>query len=438
MKRKVSLWVVLLLTWFFVGFTVIFGWAVWHIDNCGKRLVLVEKVIISIAKFPTLLKDVFATFYQSPFLLEDNYPKIKSIRLNNNINDDGYILLSSYDNKYKKSSVNLLRISDSKILHTWVIDIRDFKILNKTVSGFNRKTFCMVHPLLLEDGSIVFHNWMTLINIDLHSKFKWILKGQFHHSLELDAEGNIWVPSFLNPNILKPSILTLVGKDAIGKVSANGKLLFEKSVAEILLENGYRGLLIGVGSIINDQCHLNDIQPALNTTKFWEKGDLLISLRHLSTVFLYRPTTNKIIWLKTGPWLNQHDGDFIDSTKIGVFGNNLIRSNILYQPNFLIDGHNEEYIYDFNTNKISTPYTEFLSNSKVRTYSEGRSEILANGNLFVEETTLGRLLMGNKRNEIWSLVDRVDDKTISLLSWCRYISKKEFVEKYSKINFNTQ
>jgi len=181
---------------------------------------------------------------------------------------------------------------------------------------------------------------------------------------------------------------------------------------------------------------LNSIQPALTTTKYWQKGDLLISLRHRSTIFLYRLTTNKILWLKIGPRLNQHEGSFIDSTKIGIYGNDLIRSSVVSKPDFLISGHNEVYFYDFASDKVTTPYTEFLTKSKVSTFSEGRYKVLDNGDLFVEETNFGRLLRGDKKHEIWSFVDRVSKGKISYLGWCRYISKKEFDEKYSKINFN--
>lgn len=438
MNRKVSLWVFLLSIWVWVCLIVLFGWSVWHIDNGGKRLGSLDKIVISVAKFPVLVKETFNILTKNQLLLDDKYPYIKSIRLNHNFPDDGYILLSSYDKKYKQSAVNLLRLSDAKILNTWILNFNNLEKWHVFFTGVKKKNFRMIHPLLLEDGSIIFQYESPLIALDLHSNLKWVLRGEYHHSIELDADGNIWVPTIIDSSKVKVPVLKLFDDVALGKISNTGKLIFQKSVAEILLENGFRDLLLGVGSITKDQIHLNDIQPALTTTKYWNKGDLLISLRHRSTVFLYRPITNKIIWLKTGPWLNQHDVDFIDSTRIGIFGNNLIRSSITNHSDFLIDGHNDEYIYDFATNKISTPYTEFFAKSKISTFSEGRSDILENGDIFVEETNFGRLLRGNTKHEIWSLVDRVDNRSISMLGWCRYISKKEFEKKYSKINFTTK
>ena len=55
---------------------------------------------------------------------------------------------------------------------------------------------------------------------------------------------------------------------------------------------------------------------------YWRKGDLFLSLRSPSTVMLYRPATNKVIWRKDGPWSKQHDVDILDDHRISIFNNN--------------------------------------------------------------------------------------------------------------------
>ena len=158
------------------------------------------------------------------------------------------------------------------------------------------------------------------------------------------------------------------------------------------------------------------------------KGDLLISARNRSTVFLYRPSTNKILWLQTGPWLNQHDAHFLGDTAISVFGNDMVR---VFGDERLLTGCNEEYIFNFNTGKITTPYSVFLKNAKVSTADEGRAEVLQNGDLFVEETNKNRLLRGNARGVIWQYVDRIDDHSVAALSCSTFITSLEF----SKLTF---
>ncbi|MDB5017638.1 MAG: Arylsulfotransferase, partial [Mucilaginibacter sp.] len=406
MNKKIPLWLALLFLWFSFIITIMFGWAVWHVYNDSQRaqhqISKASRLAIFIASTPHLIKESFKELSQPRLLVRFSYPGIRGFKVKKNYIDSNYLLLSTYDRKQDQSIVRLIRLSDQKTIHQWKPDFDQIKKFTEKENSFWRDTnkydVRLFHPLLSSDGSIIFNdNLSPLIKINKNSKLVWTVNGSFHHSLEFDAEGNIWAPSVI-PNSKFLSKVSVGYMDyAITKISPDGKLLLQKSVAQILMENGYRGLLLGTGKYEADLLHLNDIQPALTSSRFWKKGDLLISLRHKSTVFLYRPEVNKIIWLKTGPWLDQHDVDFIDSSRIGVFGNNIIRYSDSYSK--LVDGYNEEYIYDFKTDKIETPYTEFLKTANVSTISEGRSDVLSNGDLFIEETNNNRLLRGN-RNEI--------------------------------------
>jgi len=115
---------------------------------------------------------------------------------------------------------------------------------------------------------------------------------EFHHSIETDIEGNIWVPSELYPHSLH---IEKVGEDfrsfkddAIVKLSSHGETLLEKSVSQIFIENGLEYLLFSVGDneLTIDPIHLNDIQPVNFDTEFWKKGDVFLSLRHQSMIVL--------------------------------------------------------------------------------------------------------------------------------------------------------
>ena len=62
--------------------------------------------------------------------------------------------------------------------------------------------------------------------------------------------------------------------------------------------------------------------PNLKTSKYFNKGDLFISCKNISTVFLYRPTTNRILKVIEGPFQSQHDIDIINDSTISIFNNN--------------------------------------------------------------------------------------------------------------------
>ena len=70
----------------------------------------------------------------------------------------------------------------------------------------------------------------------------------------------------------------------------------------------------------------------------------------------------------------------------------------------------------------------------MRTIWEGLSEILDNGDLFIEEQNFGRLLFINKDTSLqWQYVNRADDGKVYLVSWSRILYKPEDVKKVRKV-----
>ena len=261
---------------------------------------------------------------------------------------------------------------------------------------------------------------------------------RFHHSIELDLDGNIFVPSQKFPQSL-PSrkVGQLTGSemgfedgyndDSIVQLSSAGKILFEKSVSQILIDNGLEYLLFSVGdkSFEVDPIHLNDIQPVNFDGKFWRKGDVFLSLRHQSMILLYRPSTNKIIWKGTGPFFLQHDVDILDDHRISVFNNN---SKYFFNGD-VVDGYNEVVIYNFETNEYYSYFKDSLEDNDVRTITQGLSEILPNGDMIVEETNYGRTLYFNSDGSLrWNHVNRADDGNVYTAGWSRILHSKEDIQ----------
>jgi hypothetical protein len=268
-----------------------------------------------------------------------------------------------------------------------------------------------------------------LIKVDSNSRVKWINKDRFHHSIEKEDENTIWTCTRIEPILREKQILLDVNLstfgDAIAKVDIrNGKVLFRKTILSIIQENNLNEILFS-GTIEDDLIHLNDVQPALYKTKYWEKGDLLISLRHKSTILLYRPANNKILWYKTGPWLNQHDCDFYGDSKITLFGNDVVRFG---SGDDFINGTNNQYVFDFATNEISKPYHKLFKDYQIKTKAEGRSDILTNDDLFVDESNNGRIIIGNKEALKAIYAERIDKKNIKLFNWVRYVKREDFLK----------
>jgi hypothetical protein len=416
---------------------VLFGWLVHHLHVVpGKKDPgEIGYVVLQIASYPKYVKQALIQLGMlrgsinkpasemtdtPPQLVRNQFQdvdgfKIKGIVQAGAKSDNGFLLLSIWDNTRLQAVVNLIRIRDQKLIYEWIPEIRIDEKLHKR----------LVHPFLLDDGGLLFKSEMSpLERIDICGNNIWINEEYaFHHAIEQDHEGNFWVSGRNKNNSQKGHNDWFdYWEEFIIKVTPDGRIAYIEEAAELLEANGYRGLFLGVGPLNRDALHLNDIQPALFSGPYWERDDILVSLRERSTVFLFRPSTKKIIWLKTGPWLHQHDVDFLGESKVVVFGNDMIKINGRFE---LIDRHNHVYVSDLSTGLVSRPYSDMLRQHSVGTNAEGLQKVLSNGDVFVEETLRGRLLRISKQDLIWQFTKTVDSEFVSLPSWSRYLTEND-------------
>lgn len=372
-------------------------------------------LIIDIAKLPSVFFHEFIVFTglgPSQLAIPNQVDQYQTKKMS------GYLLISTISPKNQLAEIQLLDLSQKKISHQWQPDFDDLEL--KNTSKFNLR---LTHPLLFKNDLIANADGI-LYRLDKNSKIIWKNDGNFHHSIELDAENAIWVCGTINRAVNGRSIHSNIWDDGIFKLNPiNGKTIYKKSIYDILIENNYQNILFNTGPNTEDLIHVNDIQPAFKSTKYWQKGDLLISMRNRSSVFLYRPSTNKIIWFKTGPWNFQHDCDFLNDSEIGVFGNDVVDFN---GRSYLIHGHNNQYVYNFASGQVSTPFTQMFKQAKIKTLTEGRSRILPDGQLFVEETNFGRILFGDSKGVNGTYVNRLNDQYIGMLGWSRYYTNEEY------------
>ena len=351
--------------------------------------------------------------------------------------DQGYLLFSGVDAKAKQGVVKLIRIADGAEMARWHPDfsyiynqITDKKWAPKG-SLLNLR---LMHPILLDDGDIIFNTDSALVRQSSCSpKSIWVIDKVAHHSNELDENGYaIWTPSVSMEGFPENSWLrNHVRDDALGHFSLDGRLLESRSFSNILISNNLGALIMGTsGSVFNyDPIHLNQIAVAHFDSVYWKRGDLLISSRNLSTIFLYRPSTNKILWYQTGPWMNQHSVYFVNNHQISVFSNNVLSGQISKGNAFLTKNDiNRVYIFDFKNNESSQPYEKLLSAAKPVTLTEGRAQVLSDGGLFVEESNYGRILRFSKVGLLWSQINDYDERRVGNLSWSRYLSAEEAKE----------
>jgi len=341
--------------------------------------------------------------------------------------DAEYLLLSRYDGDRKRSVVELVDMNTQALLHRWAPDFAAINARSELVSNLvdlerdrTPSRVRVMHPLLLDDGDLVYQDMSPLVRVGPCGEIRWTIDRLFHHSNEFHSEGGFWLELFLEPQTIS-GVSKTFKEDAIVHVSPDGEILFEKSVPELLIENGLAHFVYGLDFYSDDPTHLNDVQQAIEDTRFWKKGDVFLSLRNVSAIVLYRPSENRVVRLKQGPWVNQHDVDILDDHRIAVFNNN--RFN--YNTASAVDGFNSVMIYDFSTDVVSSPYADGMKKHEVRTISEGRSEIYQDGQVFLEESNYGRAMRLDQTGEIvWQYVNRGSDGQLYRLNWSRVIPRE--------------
>jgi len=444
MFKKIEIWILYLTILLSILFAIGFGVLVRQELVGSIKAGWVSKTALNLAEIPVNIRSILQGL-DSDLIVEDRFLNLDGFNGTPN-SEESYLLLSRYDGDLKEGVVELVDLRTFEILHTWNPDIDAFNNLVEKVDefrylnrDFNNRRFILRHPLLTRDNGLIFKMFSPLFKINSCSNL--LIKNthnKFHHSLELDSDGYIYVPSQMFPQSL-PShkVGTKTGSesgyedgfndDAIVKLSSKGEILFEKSVSQIFIDNGLEHLLFSVGDRLfdTDPIHLNDIQPVNFDGEFWKKGDVFLSLRHQSMVLLYRPSSNEIIWKGTGASFHQHDVDILDNHRISIFNNN----SKDFVDGDVVDGHNEVIVYNFKTNEYSSYLKDSLIEHDVRTITEGRSEILPNGDLFIEESNYGRTLYFNADGFLrWTHVNRAENGNVYKVGWSRILYTEEDIQ----------
>ncbi len=435
--KKVELWVVgVLLLIFFVSIIFIAG--------------VLRDAYLSKNKSPELLRNFFVGVSEIPknvyrvsrhFIKDTNKPPIlnrhkkkEKLKYFLNFKRNALLVLPRYDHHLSRSIVEIIDLYDFKVLHTYKHDIDEMNKKVQNIKEFPRINidnapirFRYMHPVILKDGSLISDSSGPLFKIDLCSNLLWINDEEvFHHSKELNHENDIWSVGYLNPTsrLMKNIIFKDVNDDAIIKINTDGKIIYKKSVNEILIENK-KGDMVNRLGLNNDPIHINDIEPALFNSKYWNKGDVFISSRFLSAIIHFRPSTNEVINFLTGPFSQQHDVDIISDKEISIFNNNNFISH---------EEYSEIIIYNFEKKEYKKMFNDQLLKENFKTYSEGLSHIFEDGSLIVEEQNHGRLILFNKEGyKEWEFVNKDINGDIGITHWIRVIEDELFIEKFKTL-----
>ena len=342
---------------------------------------------------------------------------------------DGYLLFSRFDGTEKRHRVSLFDLRTRTDVAEWPIDAdrllegakRDSNLIE--YDRWSTARFRAIHPLATPEGDLIVKDHQSpLMRIDACGSLVWRLENDlYHHSTEPDGDGNLWLTTHMEPQS-RQYLPKDFYDDAIVRVSPDGRVLYEAALTGTFRRNGMVPTILAKDQFDSDPMHVNDVQPVPGDGPFWNKGDVFISMRNASMIALYRPSADRIIWSRQGPWAHQHDVDVLDENRIAVFNNNSLN----YGKGNKVQEVNDVVVYDFRDGSFSSPWAAAFREADIRTLSEGLQEFLPDGSLLVEEENAGRLMILSPDGKAAAtFINRAADGVIYSLGWSRYLGRAE-------------
>ena len=427
---KIEVWVVLFLALVGILAAVLFAGAVLSVERGRHQFGRAGPAALAIAEIPITLEKLAKAAQDMQIRLNGRFDGEAGWSLSEDrpTGLPGYLIYSYFDPDAGSSVIEMVSLNDVSPVHQWRPDMTDIlRDAQRTTHATQFENwvsarFRQFHPYLMADGGLLIKETTSpLIRIDACARPVWMRdRVMFHHSTESDGGGGFWIPGLKEPSPVA-RVVPKFRDDSLVHVTADGDIL--AAMGDMLIRHGLEPLIFSADNQYRfDPMHLNDIQPVLNDGPYWRAGDLFLSFRHISTVMLYRPSTDEIVWWKQGPWMGQHDVDILDNHRIAVFNNNASNRGIGGRVN----GSSDISVYDFATDRVSHPYAAAMARESVEARSEGLYTLLPGGAFIVEDHNSGRVLVFSAEGrKLAQFINRQADGNVYQIGWGRYVDQAE-------------
>jgi hypothetical protein len=281
--------------------------------------------------------------------------------------------------------------------------------------------------LLYPNGDVVFNfSHYGMVKVDRCSNVIWKLPHPTHHSIYQDDHGNLWAPGrqrILEPSERLPKIAAPLWEDLVVKISDTGEILHRFSILDVIYRSNLEGLLFpnGRGAPTHEQnypddniTHMNDVE-ILETSDPddahpFDNGDIMVSMRNLNLIVVIDPDTETIKWSRTGPYLRQHDPDFLPDGNVLVFDNRMDNAGgAVFGGSRIVevDPATQDVKVFYQSNGDDFFYTDIM----------GKHQYLPNGNVLITESQAGRAFEVAENGDIvWAYINGWDEDEVAWIS----------------------
>lgn len=149
--KKIEVWILYLVVLLGIPLTIGFGALVRHEALGGKKLSVISKPALFLAEIPANTKKILINEH---FLAQDRFPSLSGFSGKPNSNET-YLLLSRHDGDLGAGIVELVDLTNFKVLHTWNPDIDEYNKSVEKIGEFkhlsrdkNQSRYLLIHSTL--------------------------------------------------------------------------------------------------------------------------------------------------------------------------------------------------------------------------------------------------------------------------------------------------
>ena len=293
---------------------------------------------------------------------------------------------------------------EGQVLHTWEGDYASLWPGEKPPKGAASQGLWR-RAYLFENGDILaIHEGRALVKLDKNSHVIWANRGGYHHDLEVQEDGSIYVLTRETKVVPRIHREEPVFEEFITVLAPDGEILRQVSLLECFEDSYYACSFFNRMPSSGDIFHTNTIEvldgALADRSPAFKAGNVLISVKLLETIAIVDLDLKRVVWALSGMWLRQHQPTVLDNGNILVFDNlgpRLARGGGEFASRVLeLDPFTQEVVWEYRGNRATPFFSETC----------GSNQRLPNGNTLITETDNGRAFEVTPDGTIiWELIN---------------------------------
>ena len=330
---------------------------------------------------------------------------------------DGYTFVTA---NYEGMAQALLLDMNGEIVHRWTLDPRELwpDRIRESPAGILRDM--NIHGAMMTPEGEVFLNVYALgtVKLDRCSRPVWSIARDTHHDLDVLPNGDLLIVGWEKVFETRPERPRLFPgpegyylDETLIRVSPEGEILEEWSLIDALYASDRQDLLFSgpgstVASRVKDPLHNNTVEvldaEMADAFPLFEAGDIMVSFRNINTIVVFDGRSRLVKWSTTGPFLGQHDPDFLPDGHILLYDNRITGGKALFGNTRLleIDPVGSRIVWEWEGKGEFAFYNR----------SRGEQAPLPNGNILAVDSHGGRLFEVEPESGevVWEWVNLVE------------------------------